>query len=245
MLAWVAWLATLVVGGGGGWGNAGSQKAAPHVLNVWSPSGAVVADSHHIHDVNAPWRSLWRERHEECGELKKEDFGVTLVTQTSLDRSTLIEELCNRWTGPLVIVIFSIGTDNPVLPKCHGMADLYVAKTRSQVAPESYPVNKLRNMAISHVKTSHYFLIDIDMWPSSELYPLIKKMAKPKSLFTDPLAALIVPVFTYEGKADPNAAKRYCGGFECKSKSKKYKGVVPSDYSALKKCIIKVRARYS
>ena len=30
-----------------------------------------------------------------------------------------------------------------------------------------------------------------------------------------------------------------------KSKSKKYKGVVPSDYSALKKCIIKVRARYS
>lgn len=30
-----------------------------------------------------------------------------------------------------------------------------------------YPINKLRNIAISKVKTSHFFLSDMDFWPSS------------------------------------------------------------------------------
>ena len=29
-----------------------------------------------------------------------------------------------------------------------------------------YPINKLRNAAINQVKTSHFFLTDIDLWPA-------------------------------------------------------------------------------
>ena len=34
-----------------------------------------------------------------------------------------------------------------------------------------YPINKLRNIAISFVHTSHFWVADMDMWPSSRLYP--------------------------------------------------------------------------
>ena len=29
-----------------------------------------------------------------------------------------------------------------------------------------YPINYLRNIAIDHVKTSHFWLADMDMWPA-------------------------------------------------------------------------------
>ena len=31
---------------------------------------------------------------------------------------------------------------------------------------KEYPINKLRNIAIESVKTSHFWLADMDMWPS-------------------------------------------------------------------------------
>ena len=31
---------------------------------------------------------------------------------------------------------------------------------------ETYPINTLRNIAISKVKTSHFIIADIDTWPS-------------------------------------------------------------------------------
>lgn len=35
-----------------------------------------------------------------------------------------------------------------------------------------YPINKLRNLAIENVQTSHFWLADMDMWPSCILYSL-------------------------------------------------------------------------
>ena len=31
---------------------------------------------------------------------------------------------------------------------------------------EPYPINKLRNIALDHVQTSHFWLADMDMWPA-------------------------------------------------------------------------------
>ena len=89
------------------------------------------------------------------------------------------------------------------IPQCHDLASLHVVKTTEAPLPEAYPINKLRNLAISLVETTHYFLCDIDMWPSKELYPLLVSLMKPSSikttpLFKDPKLAMIVPVFTYE-----------------------------------------------
>ena len=37
-------------------------------------------------------------------------------------------------------------------------------------AAEAYPINRLRNLAILKVVTSHLLLTDIDLWPSSTAY---------------------------------------------------------------------------
>ena len=37
---------------------------------------------------------------------------------------------------------------------------IYISKT------DNYPVNKLRNLAIVHSQTNHFWLADMDMWPS-------------------------------------------------------------------------------
>ena len=35
-----------------------------------------------------------------------------------------------------------------------------------------YPINKLRNKAISYITTSHYYFSDMDNWPSRSPFPL-------------------------------------------------------------------------
>lgn len=37
----------------------------------------------------------------------------------------------------------------------------YIASDNS-----TYPINKLRNMAIANTKTNHFWLTDLDLWPS-------------------------------------------------------------------------------
>lgn len=57
---------------------------------------------------------------------------------------------------------------------------LYIVKDRSKdcvhslvegkmmcVLQKVYPINRLRNIAISNVKTTHFIVFDMDMWPAS------------------------------------------------------------------------------
>lgn len=53
-------------------------------------------------------------------------------------------------------------------------------------------------MAINEVRTSHYILIDIDLWPDSFLYDhlmLIVKNSNSKFLFYNSHNAVVVPAF--------------------------------------------------
>lgn len=38
------------------------------------------------------------------------------------------------------------------------------------VLQKIYPINRLRNIAINNVKTTHFIVFDMDMWPAS-LFP--------------------------------------------------------------------------
>lgn len=44
---------------------------------------------------------------------------------------------------------------------------------RIQNDPSFYPVNELRNIAISHVTTSHFYLSDMDVWPSCNRFSIL------------------------------------------------------------------------
>lgn len=79
-----------------------------------------------------------------------------------------------------------------------------------------YPINKLRNIAIDHVTTTHLWLADMDMWPSRILlmiHSLIivglreALMSLPSSELERSNLAVIVPAFEI-------TRGRECGSFE-------------------------------
>lgn len=66
-----------------------------------------------------------------------------------------------------------------------------------------YPLNRLRNIAIDNTRTSHFILLDMDMWPASNLhnifylienaYPVL--MTLPPSYYANPYNVMIIPAF--------------------------------------------------
>mmetsp|Transcript_24368 Transcript_24368/g.28227 ORF Transcript_24368/g.28227 Transcript_24368/m.28227 type:complete len:296 (-) Transcript_24368:738-1625(-) len=58
-----------------------------------------------------------------------------------------------------------------------------------------YPINKLRNMAVEGVKTSHVLVLDIDFWESINLYNTLNRNDVRKALAADDKLAIVVPAF--------------------------------------------------
>lgn len=44
------------------------------------------------------------------------------------------------------------------------------AQTPEELDPRWYPVNRLRNVAVKAVQTSHFLMTDIDIWPDVNAY---------------------------------------------------------------------------
>ena len=68
-----------------------------------------------------------------------------------------------------------------------------------QKDPNLYPINKLRNIAISNSPTSHFFMSDMDMWPSYGMYDVLVSL--PSYLLEDDHFAGIIPAFEIEKPA--------------------------------------------
>uniref|UniRef100_A0A915IQH9 Uncharacterized protein n=1 Tax=Romanomermis culicivorax TaxID=13658 RepID=A0A915IQH9_ROMCU len=121
---------------------------------------------------------------------------VTLVTQLSFDRIFMLEPLLNRWNGPASITLYL--TDEEAARFQDFMIESHILSSRLDVAlhvvyrqevffriyflsfltyitnfllhNNFYPVNKLRNIALREVNTSHVFLSDVDFIPSIGSY---------------------------------------------------------------------------
>ena len=62
-----------------------------------------------------------------------------------------------------------------------------------QKDPSVYPINALRNIAINNARTSHFFMSDMDMWPSYGMYAFLVSL--PTHILEDDHFAGIVPAF--------------------------------------------------
>ena len=68
-----------------------------------------------------------------------------------------------------------------------------------------YPINMLRNIALDHVTTSHFWLADMDMWPACNYEPLLFHIVDlynvlvslPRAFLDREDAVTIVPAFEY------------------------------------------------
>jgi len=196
-----------------------------------------VVDSHGRDRIDAiDTFRLSSEGAPECHELRSPDeITVTLVTQVSHDRLWMLEHHCDRYRNQrgglfdqhaMSIAVYSNATLDAVLGEMRAMGcgvathdgdasapvQVSVLDGRIHGAWDNFPVNELRNLALSKVRTTHILYIDVDFWPSDDLYEIIMGAddgAKPKNnnddfspsdairreLFDDPKLALVIPAF--------------------------------------------------
>ena len=148
------------------------------------------------------------------------DFSVTLVTQSSPERLWLLRETCDRWRGPIVVVVFVQSADLAVsgahlrIPLADGTTGMvggdicpnarvithHPALDGEDPATARFPVNRLRNIGVAAVHTSHFFYLDIDFWPMHGLEQQLALYAASDAygkVFAEERQAVIVPAFNF------------------------------------------------
>ncbi|XP_005089411.2 LARGE xylosyl- and glucuronyltransferase 1 [Aplysia californica] len=124
---------------------------------------------------------------------------VTLVLQLSMDRLQMLEMICKHWEGPIAVALYmsdaeaqqflryAMGSETIMSRKNIGYHIVYREG-------QFYPVNYLRNVAMSQVRTPYMFLSDIDFLPMYGLYEYLKKAIPMMDMRTQK-KALVVPAF--------------------------------------------------
>mmetsp|Transcript_4273 Transcript_4273/g.7407 ORF Transcript_4273/g.7407 Transcript_4273/m.7407 type:complete len:646 (-) Transcript_4273:1058-2995(-) len=180
------------------------------------------------------------------------DLSTTLVIQCSLDRIWLLAETCNRWTDPIVLVVylpFETAKDTVQGTKAiESIANLMANCSQMTVIPHvhiddknqgnggmsSYPVNVMRNKGLGAVKTSHILIMDVDLIPSADLNDVIKDNLVDQISSNNgkvPTNAIVVPAF--ERKVDPP-----CSNIEsCKGYLQKDPRFLPTLFNDMKECV--------
>ena len=164
---------------------------------------------------------------------------VTLVTQATVEKLWLFPELCERWRGPLALSLWV--PDAAVVEQAHktasqaaqscadatdgGSVSIHVEVQRA--SNEAYPVNRLRNIGLRSVNTSHVLVSDADFLPSRGLRDAIR--AKAHWLANDKLA-LVVPAFQRKGGR--------CKTLEsCRERLEPLPTTVPGRFGQLARCL--------
>ena len=127
----------------------------------------------------------------------------TLVSQLSNDRIWMIKHHCERWgDNPMSIAIFSDRSAEDVKSQLvdEGCSEEHltvqtVSRTKYDPSGKEYPVNLLRNLAYSAVKTTHIIYADVDFWPSSDLHEILSHNDIRERFASDPKLATVIPVF--------------------------------------------------
>ncbi|KAK8809494.1 hypothetical protein WA158_000437 [Blastocystis sp. Blastoise] len=123
-------------------------------------------------------------------------YDITLASQSGMERLPFVPYLLKLWRGPFSVCFFVYDNNRTTfetilstyyLPSRFSFSTYYTSNVTI------YPINTLRNIAIRKVKTSHFWLTDIDMWPSSDLYEILLSLSN--SYLQNTNAAIIIPAF--------------------------------------------------
>lgn len=155
-----------------------------------------------------------------CSKYDGQSTNTSLVLSATLNRAWIIQEHCRRWKGPIIAVIaVSPPTATNTTTGGSEVDELTSNRIEAAVAswvggcpqldlsfyeldpvetqPGMYPVNKLRNIALDFVQTSHSLLIDIDFIPSYRLDETIRsaihERRQQRSMFNSSAAETLAP----------------------------------------------------
>ena len=182
-------------------------------------------------------------------QLGASEIVTTLVVQTSLNRSWVLEETCKRWTDPIVAVIALTEAESHImeLPSllkfakaCPNLRALTYKMKPAEENPAMYPVNRLRNIGLDHVKSSHLLVVDVDFVPSDGLANQIReaivlrnKLREKAPNFTDAAdhEAIVVPAF------QRNSGKPCLTESDCSENLRRDGTFIPRDFEKLRDCV--------
>lgn len=140
------------------------------------------------------------------------EVGVTAIAVSTVSRLYFFKQLLYRWKGWYSV---SVIVPEKLLPRILSYISnrslpsritllIVMCKEQNEEECPVFPVNLLRNLSIKHSTTSHYLILDMDMWPSTNLYSEI--LSVPPSILNSSTSAIIVPAIFYH----PNAILRFC-----------------------------------
>ena len=179
-----------------------------------------------------------------------EEWKTTLVTQTTANRLWILKETCARWKNPIVAVVFvpissssseELPNADDLLVKCPHVTIIQYTGSEEESKWEGYPVNRLRNIGLDAVNTSHILVLDIDFVPSFNLHETIHKGLKHQhEVFlqgndddiNEYKEALIVPAFERQ-PPKPCETESDCAAFLQSNSS-----FIPNSFDNLKECFL-------
>ncbi|KAK8806284.1 hypothetical protein WA171_007368 [Blastocystis sp. BT1] len=209
----------------------------PHHLSYYSGSTHLDDSTPHIQPI--------------LSHSTEPDF--TIISQSSSERLFFLPHLLERWHGSISIALFITEKEEPDIVRSlvenqypsRLRITLYIhnsdstkdcvyqrkkKSTLSCVTTNIYPINRLRNIAISNIQTTHFIVFDMDMWPAPNLYQELSSL--PSSYLDNDYFVTIIPAFSFTS----TYLKQFpCNGFqECVDLSIP---LLPKTKDDLKECV--------
>ena len=131
------------------------------------------------------------------------DVSYTLVTQMSSGRLWMMGQHCSRWGSEshISVAVFTdmdaASVKEEILRQGGCTANRLAVSTLSlrEYGLADYPVNRLRNLALSRVRTTHVVYVDVDFWESFNLFTVLNMPGVRTELARDPKLAVVLPAF--------------------------------------------------
>ena len=127
----------------------------------------------------------------------REDFEVTLVTYFDAKDHRFFLPYYTRWTGPAIVVVYYFPDEEN-----EWQTFQQSCKTQPRVRCIPYkvtespvPINRLKNIGIDSVLTSHYIFAESNLAPTSNLYNDLLKT--PGYLWRDSAFIGVIPVYEW------------------------------------------------
>lgn len=174
-------------------------------------------------------------------DLSPTDINTTLVIQSSLERLWILKETCQRWKSPIVAAVYMPhGTEENhhcIVAAKTSCSQLTIVPLEAahDAAEWAYPVNRLRNMALDAVRTSHILVADIDFVPSMNLDETIQStiVEQEPLINSTEQQAMIVPAFE---RLPPEPCTKEN---DCSDYLKKNSSFIPQTLEDLRACTTK------
>ena len=138
---------------------------------------------------------------QKCGKIDGTK-SITLVFQGTIDRLWILEETCRRWKDPIIVVLYLKSKEENSIFESSGWEEACPQSTFIPFYEESndlsqYPVNRMRNIGIKAVKTSHFIVLDLDFIPSETLRDTAHQYLE---YVSDERDAMVIPAFEQNQK---------------------------------------------